>query len=152
MNKITSVIKNLVFLFFFFQVSKVVTGSSIPPFSAVIGKSMEPNFYQDDFIISVNRCDISVGDVVIFKTNGLENYVIHRVTEANKDRTLFMTKGDNNPVDDRVLVKKSWISRDEIVGKVMFQIPGLGIFSRLFWSQPLWIQLPFVVLNLVYGK
>lgn len=78
--------------------------------------------------------------------------MIHQVTKANKDRTLFMTKGDNNPVDDRVLVKKSWISRDEIVGKVMFQIPWLGIFSRLFWSQPWWIQLPFVVLNLVYGK
>lgn len=46
--------------------------------------------------------DISVGDVISYKSNEIDGIIIHRVIEISEDEngTYFIVKGDNNPVQD----------------------------------------------------
>merc|ERR1712007_145323 len=81
----------------------VVTGSE-SPIVVVLSGSMEPAFHRGDLLFLTNHCEepIRVGEIVVFKVEGREIPIVHRVIKIHEkeDGTLkFLTKGDNNPVD-----------------------------------------------------
>ena len=93
----------------------------------VESQSMMPVISSGSLIVVNNQLNYYPGDIVtyIIKDNPNKNPVTHRIFKSINwdDRNLFATKGDANFTVDSQL-----ISRDEIIGKVIYQIPYLGMF------------------------
>ena len=89
--------------------------------------SMAPTFYAGDMIV-IKECkpsELTEGDVITFHTIINNEYALntHRITEirANGEVRNYVTKGDNNEVEDTHI-----ISDGDIVGRYIGKIPGLG--------------------------
>ncbi|HIQ23939.1 MAG TPA: signal peptidase I [Pyrodictium delaneyi] len=120
------------------------------PLVVVEGYSMLPTLYNGDIVIvyKPSPYDIKVGDILVYHSLRGE-LVIHRVIKINSGPgckpLCYVTKGDNNPVDDVALMLQPHlgISYDEVVGIVYqidldingknivapFRIPYLGLLS-----------------------
>lgn len=93
----------------------------------VITGSMEPAIIPGDMIIFQEREEYESGDIVIYKAN---SYITHRIVEVTEDG--YITQGDaNNTADDEIVVT-------QVVGKVIFRIPGIGYLTE-FITSPLGI-------------
>ena len=99
----------------------------IRPFS-IQTESMEPFFSKGDLIIDVvvkDPSELQVGDVITFWTviQGERVLNSHRIIQIDdyENYLSFVTKGDNNSVEDSLTVHQS-----EIVGKYKTHIPGVG--------------------------
>ena len=84
--------------------------------------------------------DIS-GSIVVFKIAGRDIPIVHRVLrkhEFGDGRVDFLTKGDNNPIDDRNLYAPGqlWLSREEILGTAVAYVPYLGMATILMNDYP----------------
>src|SRR5579875_2553422 len=96
---------------------------------AVASGSMQPALYRGDLIIVApiqNGSQLQKGDVVAYHSSLLNAIVVHRIVQImhySNGSVMFITKGDNNPVPDPLP-----ISQNEIVGKVVLSIAGLGYF------------------------
>ena len=108
------------------------------PLTAVLSESMEPALYRGDALLVHNWSfsPIEVGDIVVYRVEGRKVPIVHRVLERYMDlngRELYLTKGDNNKVDDRGLYPKGqdWLERKDIMGKVYGYVPLLGYPSIL---------------------
>nr|KAF6278985.1 SEC11-like protein A, signal peptidase complex subunit [Myotis myotis] len=82
----------------------VVTGSE-SPIVVVLSGSMEPAFHRGDLLFLTNRVEdpIRVGEIVVFRIEGREIPIVHRVLKIHEKQNghiKFLTKGDNNAVDD----------------------------------------------------
>ena len=105
----------------------------------VLSGSMEPKFYPGDLVITKhkNKTDIKVDDIVTFRDN--EGVIItHRIIEKTNEG--YITKGDNNNVNDADILKK-----ENIIGEVKFSIPKLGYVSS-FLSNPKIISVELILL------
>lgn len=100
----------------------------------VASQSMAPSITAGSLIFVVDSGGYEVGDVVSFQRDG--KVVTHRIVEVESDH--YITKGDANDGRDAP------VSRDQIVGKVIFSVPLYGYFFT-FASSPLGFLL-FVVL------
>uniref|UniRef100_A0A8C5D2B9 Signal peptidase complex catalytic subunit SEC11 n=1 Tax=Gouania willdenowi TaxID=441366 RepID=A0A8C5D2B9_GOUWI len=132
----------------------VVTGSE-SPIVVVLSGSMEPAFHRGDLLFLTNRVEdpIRVGEIVVFRIEGREIPIVHRVLKihekANGD-IKFLTKGDNNAVDDRGLYKQGqhWLEKKDVVGRArgsllltfcLFHlrfVPYIGIVTILMNDYP----------------
>ncbi|KXT15015.1 hypothetical protein AC579_7772 [Pseudocercospora musae] len=121
-------------VFVAWKIWSLITGSTIPAM-VVISESMAPAFHRGDLILLWNRTrNINVGDipVVWFEEQSLP--MVHRCIqsywEAGQDgpRQHFLTKGDNNDVDDVGLYPpgRTSVHRNEVVGNVAAYVPFLG--------------------------
>jgi len=83
----------------------------------VHGKSMNPTLKDGDLVFTwfVVRGNLT-GEIVVFHDYA-DRLIVHRVVKDNGEEIL--TKGDANPKTD-----PSWISRDKILGVVVFVIPS----------------------------
>merc|ERR1719460_3484878 len=78
------------------------------PVVVVLSGSMEPAFYRGD-ILFLNRGDepFRVGEVCVFKITGRDIPIVHRILKVHDSpdgkSQDFLTKGDNNNLDDRGL-------------------------------------------------
>jgi signal peptidase len=82
---------------------------------------MEPAFYRGDLILLSAAAEYAVGDIVVYNVPGQPIPIVHRVleTRAAGARTLLLTKGDNNAVDDLELYGgREWLEHEHIVGAV----------------------------------
>lgn len=133
---------------------KVITYSEAPGLVVTSG-SMEPTIDVGDIIIIDNNLGtpIRAGDIVVFRLKGREIPIVHRVVQAREGRDQelkFLTKGDNNSIDDTGLYPRGqrWIQREAILGRVRFVIPKIGHFTifmrNLLVSLPLPIPLSFL--------
>ena len=84
--------------------------------AVVLSGSMEPTLSIDDLIIIKKTNDYKKDEIIVFETEGI--VVVHRVVGMEED--LYLTKGDANNVND------SPINEKNIVGEVIFVIPGVG--------------------------
>uniref|UniRef100_A0A8C2X635 Signal peptidase complex catalytic subunit SEC11 n=1 Tax=Cyclopterus lumpus TaxID=8103 RepID=A0A8C2X635_CYCLU len=78
----------------------VVTGSE-SPIVVVLSGSMEPAFHRGDLLFLTNRVEdpIRVGEIVVFRIEGREIPIVHRVLKIHEKENgdiKFLTKGDNN--------------------------------------------------------
>lgn len=97
----------------------------------VNGRSMEPLFHYNDFIIIHQAAAFNVGDVVTYYSPELNSFVLHRIIGVNLDR--FVLKGDNNGWTDSYQP-----SRDELIGKYWITIPNAGNIIK-------WLRTPVVM-------
>ncbi|WBW98275.1 signal peptidase I [Oceanirhabdus sp. W0125-5] len=96
----------------------------------VLSGSMRPVLEPGDIIIIKDNTHIDEGDIITFKSNNL--IITHRVIEviSKENEVLYKTKGDNNNVEDKILIKQ-----DNILGEYLFRIPYLGYLMQFFRSK-----------------
>lgn len=105
----------------------------------VLSGSMEPKFYPGDVVVikHKDKTDIKVNDIVTYRDS--EGVIItHRIIEETPEG--YITKGDNNNVEDGEILTK-----DNIIGEFKFSIPKIG-FLMSFLSKPLVIAGGMVIL------
>lgn len=105
----------------------------------VLSGSMEPEFYPGDMVITQHKgkADIKVNDIVTYRDN--EGVIItHRIVEETDEG--YITKGDNNNVNDAEVLKE-----ENIIGEVKFSIPKIGYVMNLL-SDPKAIAIEMILL------
>jgi len=133
----------------------VYTGSE-SPIVVVLSGSMEPFFYRGDLLFLTNNDNepLETGEIVVFKIEGRDIPIVHRVLKVhqgdqNDNSSLkFLTKGDNNNVDDRGLYAQgqSWLQKKDMVGKARGFVPQVGIVTILMNDFP---HLKYAVLSVL---
>lgn len=127
--KIYSLIQNIVLilagliilmilsLYFIFNIYPVV----------VVSGSMEPDIPTGSVVfIDGDERNVRVGDIIAYKNNNV--IVIHRVIERLPNENSYITKGDNNDIQDFAPVLQK-----QIIGKKITSIPKLGYI--VMWMQ-----------------
>ena len=108
----------------------------------IVSPSMEPFIKVYDVIIDRKlkpNDELKVGDVITFYSSTLntDGYTItHRIYDIkiSEGKTYYITKGDNNQSVD-----VGSITRDNIVGKMVYKINGLGKIQFFLSSKLGWI-------------
>lgn len=135
----------------------VFTGSE-SPIVVVLSGSMEPAFFRGDllFLTNYEEDPIRVGEIVVFKVEGRDIPIVHRVLKLHekwvwRQRVItisfhnfnnlfsfrengtakFLTKGDNNSVDDRGLYAPGqlWLAKKDVVGRARGLLPYVGMVT-----------------------
>uniref|UniRef100_A0A0K0EEP2 Signal peptidase complex catalytic subunit SEC11 n=1 Tax=Strongyloides stercoralis TaxID=6248 RepID=A0A0K0EEP2_STRER len=130
----------------------VITGSE-SPIVVVLSGSMEPAYFRGDLLTLYydRKKPIEVGDVTVFKIEGRDIPIVHRVIKVhgnNVDDLKFLTKGDNNQVDDRglYLPGQNWLKQADVVGQPHGYIPYIGMITIIMNDYP---QLKYAVLGVL---
>lgn len=131
----------------------LVTNSD-SPIVVVLTGSMEPSFYRGDILfINWDYTPPSPGDIVVYKIPSQEIPIVHRVIALqpldNGDYNC-LTKGDNNPVNDRGLYERGqlWLSKKHILGRIRIFVPYIGIATILLNDYPKIKWLILIVMGL----
>ncbi|KJE92409.1 signal peptidase 21kDa subunit [Capsaspora owczarzaki ATCC 30864] len=130
----------------------VYTGSE-SPIVVVLSGSMLPGLQRGDLLFLTNDATdpIRVGEIVVFKISGRDIPIVHRVLKVHEslDGTVkFLTKGDNNTIDDRGLYAQGqlWLKQEDVVGRARGFIPYVGMLTIIMNAYP---QLKFVLLGVL---
>lgn len=114
------------------------------PVVVVLSGSMEPAFQRGDILYLDNtKPQLEIGDIVVYKVKGRDIPIVHRVLElherASDGHQVYLTKGDNNNVDDRGLYAygQSWLEREDIVGIAKASVPYAGMLTILLNDYPM---------------
>ncbi|KAL5706473.1 signal peptidase I [Ranunculus cassubicifolius] len=110
-----------------------LSGSQSPVVVVLTG-SMEPAFKKGDILfLHMNASPISAGEIVVFKIEGKDIPIVHRVVTVHERQDTgeiyVLTKGDNNSRDDRHGIysrDQQWIKRQDMIGRVRGFLPFLG--------------------------
>ncbi|KAJ7090772.1 putative signal peptidase [Mycena belliarum] len=120
------------------------------PIVVVLSGSMEPGINRGDLLILSNYApqDYKNGDITVYEVPGEAIPIVHRVVQTHLEPASetdlesppilrFLTKGDNNDVDDVGLYKeRERLEPRHVVGKVRGIIPLVGYVSILFNESP----------------
>ncbi len=107
----------------------------------VVTGSMEPTLRVNDVVIIKKQEDYTINDIVTYRQNG--NYVTHRIVKENKD--LITTQGDNNNTEDES------ISKDDVVGKVIYRFKLIGFILFMFSRPSSWIIMFAVCIIFIFA-
>jgi len=137
--------------------SMIIVTYSESPIVVVLSGSMEPGYARGDLLFLTLRPSdpIQAGDVVVFRIDGRDIPIVHRVMRVHGehpnsattgDGLYLLTKGDNNYVDDRGLYAPGqlYISRRNLMGKAVGYLPHVGIVTILMNDYP---ALKFVLIG-----
>lgn len=88
----------------------------------VTGDSMSPAFFNDDYVIAINRrnAKYKIDDVLVLDHQEY-GIIIKRVKEITKEKVLLT--GDNPASVNETQI--GWQSKNNILGKVIFKIAAL---------------------------
>ncbi|CBZ52156.1 hypothetical protein NCLIV_019450 [Neospora caninum Liverpool] len=120
----------------------VVFSNSPSPVVVVLSGSMEPALQRGDILFLVDRGpELKAGDIVVFKVDGREIPIVHRVLSLHENKEgemAMLTKGDNNSVDDRGLYaeKQLWLNRTNVVGSTVTFLPYAGMVTIVLNDYP----------------
>ncbi len=127
-----------------FSIYTIATGSMVPNINvldAVINKKVEsPN-------------DLKVGDVITFRSTSVltaNMTITHRIKAIETDEEgniCYITKGDANNVEDDSCTKLN-----NIIGKVIIRIPGLGHIQKFLASKAGWLLCILIPALFIIGK
>ena len=86
--------------------------------------SMEPSYYRGDILFLLRKEHLVPGDIIVYQIQNEAIPIVHRVItvqELPSKELRILTKGDNNPVDDRGLYPKGqlWIKEEEVMGQIV---------------------------------
>lgn len=88
----------------------------------IVSNSMYPVIMKDSIIVTKTSKNYIVGDIVSFSSSALVDSIItHRIVQK-RSNDIFVTKGDNNSYIDINVVNRS-----NIIGKVVFALPPIGL-------------------------
>ncbi|OQR80502.1 signal peptidase complex catalytic subunit SEC11A [Thraustotheca clavata] len=104
---------------------------------------MEPAFQRGDILfLDNNKLNFEIGDIIVYKIKDREIPIVHRIlkvhTRKNDGVKFYLTKGDNNNVDDRGLYAPGqlWLQRSDIVGIARASVPYVGMATILMNDYP----------------
>jgi len=100
--------------------------------------SMEPELSVGDVIIIKSCANYEVGDIITYNVND-EYFVTHRIIEIEGNN--FVTKGDNNNVEDSQVVLK-----ENVEGKVILNAKILRVMYEHYWVIILAVILLLIIL------
>ena len=130
--------------FIIWSALKVVTGSP-SPVVVVLSGSMEPAFHRGDLLfLTLLDTPFEVGEIVVYNLAGRDIPIVHRILEVREmenGETKLLTKGDNNPGNDRGLYNPGqlWLERNDIQGRVRGNLPYVGYLTILMNDFP-WVK------------
>jgi len=119
----------------------ILTGSE-SPIVVVLSGSMEPAFQRGDLLfLYMSEAPIRVGEIIVFKLEGRDIPIVHRVLkvhERHDGNVELLTKGDNNPVDDRGLYPSGqlWLNREHVIGRAKGFLPYVGMVTIIMNDFP----------------
>lgn len=118
-------------------------------FYIILSGSMEPELKIEDVVIVYKYIDIKEQDIITFKSNNV--LTTHRVIEIKESdgSKKYITKGDNNNVKD-----SEEITKEQIVGKVIYTIPKIG-YIVLFIQSPygiIMLIILFLLINIIQQR
>ena len=111
--------------------------------NVVVSGSMEPVFYRGDVVViektdflgihEINPADLKIGDIVIYHAIWFPEPVIHRIIAtgtAINGSQYYITKGDNNPIQDPYPVYDNQILAKVVtIGNTPVVIPKVGYIT-----------------------
>ena len=113
------------------------------PIVVVLTGSMEPSFYRGDILfINWDYTPPSPGDIVVYKVPSQEIPIVHRVIALQpmeNGEYQALTKGDNNPVNDRGLYERGelWLGKKHIFGRIRMFVPYVGVATIILNDYPM---------------
>jgi len=111
--------------------------------------SMEPKIKKGDVVIvkQEKEEDLKVNDIITFKKG--ESKITHRITSISKkdDKNLFITKGDNNKIEDT-----EGVTYEDILGKEVVRLPFIGKIITLLNNQIVFLIFIFLLLVLYFWR
>ena len=122
----------------------------------IVSPSMTPNVNVYDVVVNVRVTDptkIEIGDIITFKSQAATSEgmtITHRVIAIDQlpDGTYeYMTQGDNNPEPD-----SSYVIFDNVIGKEVLIIPGLGKVQFLIANKKSWLFLLLIPISIYLIK
>lgn len=122
----------------------------------IISPSMTPNINVYDVVVNIRVDDpekIKVGDIITFKSQAATSEgmtITHRVIARDQlpDGTYeYMTQGDNNPEPDG-----SYVMFNNVIGKEILTIPGLGKIQFLIANKKSWLFLLLIPISIYLIK
>lgn len=117
---------DLIILVSSFLIFLVSVGLTKYKFLAIASNSMNPVLKLGDAVLidkEIEDNELAVGDIIVYAKEG--EIIVHRIIEiVNDDGKIYYTKGDNNRVEDNIL-----LTLDDINGKVKLILPNLGMPS-----------------------
>ncbi|KAK3090642.1 hypothetical protein FSP39_013336 [Pinctada imbricata] len=122
----------------------IVVTNCTCPILFVLSSGMEPASHRGDilFLTNYEEESIRVGEIVVFKVEGRGIPIAHRVIRAHEKKNgtvKFLTKGDDNIIDDRGLYAPGqlWLEKKDVIGKARGLIPYVGIVSIIMNDYPI---------------
>lgn len=108
-------------------------------FFEVATGSMADTIQIGDAVIVKITNDVKENDIIVYKED--DDFITHRLIEINENGD-FVTKGDANNTEDKP------ISESQVLGKVIYIIPKLGIWRRAILSPQVLILITTLVILL----
>lgn len=122
------------------------------PLMVVATGSMEPSLYQGDIILVLRHDEpYKIGEIVVFSLPNKTVPIVHRVISVKSaPNPGLLTKGDANPVDDRVLYSDAtgWLRPEAVLGRVRGVVPRIGYPLTIIGVNM--NEHPFMVIALVF--
>uniref|UniRef100_A0A7N0VK95 Signal peptidase complex catalytic subunit SEC11 n=1 Tax=Kalanchoe fedtschenkoi TaxID=63787 RepID=A0A7N0VK95_KALFE len=99
----------------------------------------------DALLLHMDDSPVRSGDIVVFSVQGQEISIVHRVIKVHQERNVtqvnfILTKGDNNPGDDRWGIYadgQQWVEQKDVLGKVFGVLPYVGWPSIIMNEHPM---------------
>ncbi|KAF8779311.1 hypothetical protein HU200_002744 [Digitaria exilis] len=133
----------------------VLTGSE-SPLVVVLSESMEPGFQRGDILfLHMNKDPIRAGEIVVYNVDGRDIPIVHRVIKVHERYDTaevdILTKGDNNPGDDRGLYAQGqlWLEQQHIMGRAIGYLPYAGWLTIAMTEKPIFKYVVIGVLGLL---
>lgn len=127
LNIVYNVVAITIVLVFLFTAGVAVSGTKV---FAVATPSMETEILEGSIVFVREFEEYTEGDVITAKLLGdNDNTFTHRIISVDSENGLVYTKGDSNMSPDRLPTAVS-----DIIGKVVFSVPYLGLLSLNFNS------------------
>ena len=125
------------------------------PIVVVLSGSMEPGYFRGDVLfLNMWEDPITVGDVVVYSLEGKDIPIVHRVQRVHEEavtgNVYILTKGDNNPGDDRGLYNsgQEWLTPKNIMGRPRSYVPDAGMLT-IWMAEHSWVQF-LVIAGLIF--
>ncbi len=144
---------SLVLILFFLAVLLLVT---VLPFKTgykaltVQSGSMTPTLPTGSLIVIATQPSYQIGDVITYNNqlegNELTTHRIYQIKKTNQ-QSFYLTKGDANNGPDA-----KGVLPEQIIGKVVFHVPGLGYLINIAKTPPVFLTLVFVPAGLIIAS
>lgn len=108
-------------------------------FFEVATGSMANTIEIGDVVIVELTKDVRKNDIIVYKEE--ENFITHRLIDINENGE-FITKGDANNTEDKP------VNETQVLGKVTYIIPKLGIWRKAILSPQVLILIASLIILL----
>lgn len=139
-NVLYNTVAIIIVLVFVFTLGLKITDTKT---FAVATPSMEDELHEGDMVFVREAGEYAEGDIITAKLSSGGTFT-HRIDYIDYEKKLIYTKGDSNPQPDPLPTEF-----DDIIGKVIFSVPALGLLSLNFNSTAVVMVLAAVLLAIM---